>query len=88
MAGHRCLIIHRLNPKAHVDIKNNQSKAIKALLRLSRRLVHAMMFKVGFYFQSLINTKSIIKEAPVYLRHWCLVIRFIYAILEGKGGNQ
>lgn len=27
--------IHRLNPKAHVDVKNDQLKAIKVALRLS-----------------------------------------------------
>ena len=50
MVGHRCPIIHRLNPKDCVDIKNGQLKAIKAALRFSCRHVHALMFEVGFYF--------------------------------------
>ena len=50
VAGHRCPVIHWLNPKAHVNIKNDKLKAIKAVLRLSRRHAHAMMFKVDFYF--------------------------------------
>ena len=50
MVGHRCSIIHRLNPKDCVDIKNGQLKAIKAALRFSCRHVHALMFEVGFYF--------------------------------------
>ena len=53
MVGHRCPIIHRLNPKDCVDIKNGQLKAIKAALRFSCRHVHALMFEVGFYFWSL-----------------------------------
>ena len=76
MAGHRCHIIHQLNPKACVDIINVQLKAIKAALRLSRRPVHTLMFKVGFHFRSLTTTKQIILEAPIYLGHWCPTIRF------------
>jgi hypothetical protein len=67
--GHRCLIIHRLNPKVRVDVKNDQLKVIKATLKLSRHYVHALMFEVGFYFRSLTTTKPIIKEVPVYLGH-------------------
>ena len=56
-------MIHPVKPYiAHVDVKRGQLMAIKAALRLSRRLVHAMMFKVGFYFRSLTTTKPIIKE--------------------------
>jgi hypothetical protein len=50
MAGHRCPIIHLLNPKARVDVKNDRLEAIKATLRLSPHRVHALMFEVGFYF--------------------------------------
>ena len=78
MAGHQCPIIHRLNHNTHVDIKNDQLKAIKAALRLSRCLSHDLMFEVGFYFRSLTITKPIIKEAPIYLGHWCHVIRIIW----------
>jgi hypothetical protein len=35
MAGHRCSIMHWLNPKARVAIKNDQLKVIKVVLRLS-----------------------------------------------------
>ena len=77
MGGDRCPIIHRLNPKARVDIKNGQLKAMKAALRFSRRHVHTLIFKVGFYFQLLTITKPIIKEAPIYLGHQCPAIRFI-----------
>ena len=56
-----------LNLKAHVDVKKIQLKAIKAMLRLSRHLVYAMMFEVGFYCRSLTTTKPIIKEVPIYL---------------------
>ena len=35
MVGHRCPIIHRLNFKTHVDVKNGRLKMIKAVLRLS-----------------------------------------------------
>ena len=76
MAGHWCPVMHQPNPEARVDVKNDWLKAIEALLRLPRRRVHALMFKVGFYSQSLTNTKPIIKEAPVYLRHLCPTIRF------------
>ena len=69
MGGDRCPIIHRLNPKARVDIKNGQLKAMKAALRFSRHHVHTLIFKVGFYFQLLTITKPIIKEAPIYLGH-------------------
>ena len=50
MTGYQCPIIHRLNPKARVNVKNGQLKAIKVALRLSRCLVHARVFEVGFYF--------------------------------------
>jgi hypothetical protein len=33
-AGHWCPIIHRSNPKACVDLKNDELKAIKVVLRL------------------------------------------------------
>ena len=50
MAGHQCPIIQRFNPEALVDVKNGQLKAIRAALRLSRHLVHALMFKVDFIY--------------------------------------
>ena len=50
MAGLRCPMTHQFNPKARVDVKNRKLKAIKAASRLSRRLAHALMFEVGFYF--------------------------------------
>jgi hypothetical protein len=75
MVGHQCPIIHQLNPKAPFDIKNGQSKAMKAALRLSRRHVHTLIFEIGFYFQSLIATKPLIKDAPSYLGHQCPAIR-------------
>lgn len=59
---HRCPIIHRLNPKACVDVANNQRKAIKASLRFPQRLVHVRMCKVGFSFQPFATTKVIIKR--------------------------
>ena len=68
-ARHRCPIIHQLNPKAHVIIKNGQLKAIKATLRLSQHPIHTLMFEVSFYFQSLTTTKPIVKDAPIYLVH-------------------
>ena len=78
VAGHRCFIIHRLNPKVYdVNIKNGKSKVIKAMLRFSQHLVYALMFKVGFYFRSLIITKLIAKEAPICLGHCYPAIRFI-----------
>ena len=77
MVGHWCPIIDMLNPKARVDVKNDELKAIKTTLRLSQRLVHALMFEVGFYFQSLTTTKPIIKEALISLGHWCPTVRFI-----------
>ena len=81
MAEYWCLIIPQLNPKARVDVKNGQLKAIKAVLRLSRRPIHALIFKVRFYFQSFTTTKPIIKEAPIYLGHCCSAIRFICPFL-------
>ena len=75
MVGHRCPIIHWLNPKVHVDVKNDQLKAIKVTLRLSRQPVHTLMFEVGFYFQSLTTTKLIVKETLIYLGHRCPAIR-------------
>ena len=69
MAGQRCPIVHRLNPKARVDVKNDQLKAIKAALGLSRCPVHVVTFKVGFYFESLTTTKPITREVPIYLAH-------------------
>ena len=57
--------INHLNPKARVNVKNGQLKAIKATLRLSRPPIHALMFEVGFYFRSLTSTKPIVKEAPI-----------------------
>ena len=78
VAGHWCPIIHWLNPKSRVNVKNDQLKAIKATLGLSRRHVYALMFEVSFYFLSLTTTKPIIKEAPIYL---CLAIRFIVQLL-------
>jgi hypothetical protein len=47
MAGHWCLIIHWLNPKARVDIKNVKLKEIKAAFKLSRCRIHALVFEVG-----------------------------------------
>ena len=82
MAEHRCPILHRLTLKAQVDVKNGQLKAIKTTFRFSRRLVHALMLKVGFYFRSLTTTKPIIKEAPIYLGHGCAAIRFIYFFVQ------
>ena len=60
MVGHQCPIIHMLNSKACFKVKNGQLKAIKATLRLSRRPIHALMFKGGFMFLSLTTTKPII----------------------------
>ena len=77
MAGHWCPMVHWLNLKACVGVKNGQLKAIKMALRLSRHLAHVVMFEVGFYFQSLSTTKPIIKEAPIYLGHRHPTLRFI-----------
>lgn len=77
MAGHQCSEIHRLNPKARVDVKFGLLKAIKAALKLSRRPVHGLMFQVGCYFRSLTTMKPIIKEeAPINLGHRCPTTRF------------
>ena len=77
--GYMNLIVgHQLNLKVHVDVKNDQLKATKAVLRLSRRHVHALMLKSGFYFRSLTTTKPIVKESPIYLVHRCPTIRFIW----------
>jgi hypothetical protein len=88
IARHRCPILHRWNPKAHVDVTNGQLKVIKAVLRLSRRPRHALMFKVGSYFQSLTTTKPIIKEALIHLGHWCLAIRFMWRNSINQLGNN
>ena len=48
--GTRFPMIHQLNPKACVNIKNGQLKVIKAVLRLSQHIIHALMFEIGFYF--------------------------------------
>ena len=53
MMGHWCSIIQWLNLKVCADVINSQLKAIKAVLRLSRRHVQALMFKVGFIFNHL-----------------------------------
>ena len=71
MAGHWCLIIHQSNPKACVDVKNGQLKAIKTALRLSQHHVHILMFEVGFHFWSLTTTKPIVTKALIYLGHRC-----------------
>ena len=81
MVRHRCSITHRLNPKARVDVKNGQLQAIKMMLRLSRHPVHAMIFEVGFYLQSLTITTPITKEAAIYLGHLYPTIRFIWSML-------
>jgi hypothetical protein len=47
---YQCSIIHWLNSKAFVAVKNGQLKAIKVALRLSGRPIHAPMFEVGFYY--------------------------------------
>ena len=70
MAGHRCYKTHWLNPKARVDFRDGQLKAIKTTLRLSQRPAHALMFEIGFCFQSFTTTKPITKEAPIYLGHY------------------
>jgi hypothetical protein len=57
----QCPKRHYLNPKARVDIKNGQLKAIEAMLRVSRRHVHALMFEASFHFRSLTTTKPITK---------------------------
>ena len=75
--GHRCPIIHGLNPKARVNMKNGQLKAIEAALRPSQRHVHATMFEVDFYlfiFLSFTFTKPTIKETMNYLGHRCPTI--------------
>jgi hypothetical protein len=72
MAGYWCPIIHRVTPKARVNVKNSKLKAIKEALRLSRCLIHTLMFEVGFLSD---------KEAPIYLGHWCPAIRFIFPIV-------
>jgi hypothetical protein len=69
---------HRLNLKVHLNVRNGQLKTTKAALKLSPRHVHALMFKVGFYFRSLTTTKPIVKEARIYLVHECPTIRFIW----------
>ena len=66
MAGHRCPIIHRLNLKAGVIVKNGQLKAIKAALRLSRCHVHTLIFEVGFYLL-LIYKHKIVHYGRPYL---------------------
>lgn len=53
MAGHMCSITHRLNPKAHIDIKSDKLKVIKVVLRLSRHPAHALVFEVGFHHLQL-----------------------------------
>ena len=50
---HWCTIICQLNPKTCDDVKNGRLKAIKAVLRLSRRLVHPLKVKVGLIFNHL-----------------------------------
>jgi hypothetical protein len=57
MAGHRCPIIHQLNLKARVNIKNGQLKAIKVTLRLSQCHVHAPIVEHGFHFLIIYNHK-------------------------------
>ena len=73
--GHWCLMIHWFSHKAHVNVKSEQVKAIKAALRLSRHHVHALVFKVGLFCRSLSTTKPIVKEALIHLGHQCLTIR-------------
>lgn len=80
-----------VKPKARIDIKNGQLKAIKAVLRLSRCHVHAMMFEFGFYFQSLTTlTKPITNEAPIYLGHQCIchALRFIKWLFNGNDNEK
>ena len=48
MAGHHCPVIHQLNPKAHVNVKNGQLKVMKVALWLSQRPIHALLFEVGY----------------------------------------
>ena len=62
MAGHRCPIIHRIHPKAHVDVRNGQLHAIKATWRLSRRLVHALMFELISTFNHLQPQKQSLRR--------------------------
>ena len=47
MVGHWCPIIHRLNPKARFNVKNDELKVIKATLSLSQHLVYVLMFEVA-----------------------------------------
>ena len=65
------------NLEVRVNVKLVSWRWSKWALRLSRRLVHALTFEVGFYFRSLTTTKPIIREAPIYLEQWSPTIRFI-----------
>lgn len=65
MVGHRCPIIHQATLKARADVKNGHLKTIKATLRLSLRIVHALMFEVGSYFLSLTTTNQSFKGGSV-----------------------
>ena len=62
MAGHWCPIIHRFNLKTCVNVKNGQLKAIKAVLRLSRCIVHTLMINVGFLLFLITYNHKTIKQ--------------------------
>jgi hypothetical protein len=58
MAWHWCSIVHQSNPKTCVDVRNGQSQAIKATLRLIRRLIHALFFWSSVMFSIIYNHKT------------------------------
>lgn len=70
----QCPILHRFLDNTHVDVKNDELKAIKATMRLSWCHVHALMFEVGIYFWSLTTKNPIVKEATIYLGQRCHAI--------------
>ena len=70
-----------LNPKARVDVKTGQLKAIKVALRLSQHPVHALMFRIGYYFWSLTTTIPILRRLRLFgtlvSRHKVHIVSFL-----------
>lgn len=70
MVGHQCPMIHWFLHKAYAS--RRQSKQRWDYLGI----MYTLWCLKLVLFRSLVTTKPITKEAPIYLRYWCHAIRF------------
>jgi hypothetical protein len=76
--------MHQFSHKAYVDVKNGRLKVIKVALSLSWRLVHDVMFEVGFWTYGILITNNRILPFSAWL-HSSLV--FYEVIANDVGAN-